>query len=88
MTHSPSGAPPTRSLRFWRWLTRNPDITRVVKVKAWLPHWDGYCGAIAWPTLLIDERGRRITITPIWDRYRIWGMLGRKDIPVRDFGAM
>ena len=64
----------TLSTRFWRWLIRDNRINRVVRVKTLRPCWDSYCGAIGWPTLLVDRGYQRMTITPIWDkaRYAFW----------------
>lgn len=60
--------------RFWRLIVRDTSIDRVVKVKSLRPTWDERAKAVAWPTLLIDQGTRRVTVTPIWDRarYAFW----------------
>lgn len=66
--------------KFWRLVTRNPEIDRVIRVKSLMPGWDKVHGAVSWPTLLIDRGTTRETITPIWTkaRYNIFGgMIGR-----------
>lgn len=60
--------------RFWRFITRDQTLDRVVKVKSLRPYWDERSKAVGWPTLLIDRGAQRVTVTPIWDRarYAFW----------------
>lgn len=52
-------------MRFLIWCGFYQHGDRIVRVKSWLPSWDG--NWLGWPTLLIDKRsGRRETSTPCW----------------------
>mgnify|MGYP001568307616 CR=1 FL=1 len=61
--------------RFLEWLLLGPG-DKIVRVKSWRPTW--VQGCLEWPCLLIDHHSRcRMTIWPVWNRYRIRGLFGR-----------
>jgi hypothetical protein len=57
-----------------RWLVRvvlGPDY-KLVRVKSWRPWWGPH--GLEWPVLLVDRRGMRETVVPVWDRWRFRAM--------------
>ena len=62
---------------FWSYITRSPEIDKVIRIKSLKPSWDPTYKAIAWPVMLVDIGTRRSTNTPIWTapRYAFWRKL-------------
>ena len=43
---------------------------KLVCVKSWRPWWGPF--GIEWPCMLIDRGAARLTVSPVWDRARLW----------------
>lgn len=57
------------------------DRDKLVQVKSWVPSiaivqtYRGRRLEVCWPTMLIESYGQRMTVTPVWSRFRfalIW----------------
>lgn len=65
----------------WRlinWLWGYP-LGKLVRMKSWVPSIDRLHRGVGWPTALVDQRGQRSTITPIWNRVWLRNRLGFKE---------
>lgn len=65
--------------RMLQWILRDLGLISqretLVMVRSWIPFWDRERRELSWPTLLVQKPGQRATISPIWDRVRLRGIL-------------
>ena len=62
-------------IKFLSWLLKYDEHEKIVRVKSYWP-----CilnGCVEWPVMLIDSRGRRMTVVPVWDRNRLVALAQR-----------
>ena len=59
--------------RLLHWLKVLQPGDRLVKVKSWMPWWDGKY--VCWPTMLVDRPGTRMTIAPCWNAWQVRALL-------------
>ncbi len=55
--------------RFLRAINCIQGRDRLVKVRSWMPVWDGRF--VCWPTMQVDCINHYATVSPCWDRVRI-----------------